>query len=314
MHVLIESVVQSVKVGVIVLDSQQRVVLWNRWMERTARIDAAAMLGCTFADAFPDMVNGRTHAAIREALENNFPSLISQTLNKAPFPLYAGLAMDIAAPRMQQGVQVIPLDVPGESRFCLIQITDVSTAVQREKQLREQSVALKNLTVTDRLTGIPNRRRFDEYLEQEFARARRAVAPLSLCMIDIDFFKPYNDHYGPLQGDRCLSEVAQVLAAVVKRPTDLVARYGGEEFVAIMPDTNPDGALKLAEAMRAAIEALMIEHRHSASAQVVTVSIGVATQVPAQETASAQLVHAADVALYAAKHAGRNRVLAGHSA
>ena len=305
---LIDSVVQSVKVGTVVLDHAQRIVLWNRWMEDKSRMPSSAVIGKLFTDAFPDMINGRTHAAVREALENNFPSLISQTLNKAPFPLFSTSLDMLSASRMQQAVQVIPIDVADLPRHCLIQIIDVSTAVLREKQLREQSATLKNLSYTDGLTGIPNRRRFNEFIELEYARASRCVSPLSLFMIDIDFFKAYNDTYGHQKGDQCLTQVANTLAGALQRPTDLLARYGGEEFVALLPDTDAVGALGLAQAMRAQIEKLAIAHSSSGVAAVVTVSIGVVTKIPERIGDVTRLIHSADLALYEAKRAGRNRI------
>ena len=311
---LIEVVLQSVKVGAVVLDHDQRIVLWNRWMENKGHRPASTVVGQLFSDAFPDMFNGRTHAAIREALDNNFPSLISQTLNKSPFPLYSedtDVGNDI---RMQQAVQVIPIEVAGLPRHCLIQIIDVSTAVLRERQLREQSATLKNLSYTDGLTGIPNRRRFNEFIELEYARARRRVSPLSLFMIDIDSFKSYNDLYGHLQGDQCLTEVAKALADTLQRPTDLLARYGGEEFVALMPDTDAAGAAVLAESMRARVEQLAIPHCSSSAAAFVTVSIGVVTHVPDRNSDESLFLHLADLALYEAKRAGRNRISVDTSA
>ena len=275
---------------------------------KKGHLPASAVVGQLFSDAFPDMLNGRTHAAIREALENNFPSLISQTLNKSPFPLYSAATDAASDMRMQQAVQVIPIEVAGLPRHCLIQIIDVSTAVLRERQLREQSATLKNLSYTDGLTGIPNRRRFNEFIELEYARARRCASPLSLFMIDIDFFKSYNDHYGHPQGDQCLTKVANALAGTLHRPNDLLARYGGEEFVALMPDMDAADAFLLAESMRAQIEKLGIPHCSSGAANFVTVSIGAVTHIPEPNTDESHLIHLGDLALYEAKRAGRNRV------
>ena len=304
---ILESVVRCVKLGAVVVDSNQRLVLWNRWMDERALL-TPIRAGAPFADTFPDMVNGRTHAAIREGLSNNFPSLISQILNKAPFPLYASAFDAESDNRMQQAVQVIPFEVPGMARHCLIQITDVSGMVQREKLLRAQSAVLKTMSYTDGLTGIANRRHFDERLTEQCARARRANGVVSLFVIDIDFFKPYNDSYGHVQGDQCLREVAQILAGVLQRPADLVARYGGEEFAAILPATDHDGAMRMAEVMREAIAACALPHRDSTVAPHVTVIIGVSTRKPDGTDDERLLIEATDLGLHEAKRTGRTRV------
>ena len=304
---ILESVMRSVRLGALVIDADQRLVLWNGWLEQRTRL-TPLQAGTSFVDAFPDMLNGRTHAAVREALANNFPSLISQTLNKAPFPLYDNAADAAQNLRLQQAIQVIPFDVAGRSRYCLVQITDVSKVVMRERLLREQSAVLKTMSYTDGLTGIANRRHFDERLEEECARCRRAGLGLSLFIIDIDFFKPYNDRYGHLQGDQCLREVAQTLAGVLQRPGDLVARYGGEEFAAILPATDHEGAMRMAEMMRQAVQARALEHKDSTVAACVTVSIGVATHLPTGSEDEKTLIEATDLGLYQAKRAGRNQI------
>ncbi|NRR30174.1 diguanylate cyclase [Oxalobacteraceae bacterium] len=179
----------------------------------------------------------------------------------------------------------------------------------RTEELVRSNQKLKALSATDGLTGLANRRSFDEALAREWARAQRHATPLAVAMIDVDFFKLYNDHYGHQAGDDCLRRLAAVLSASVQRATDLAARYGGEEFVFIAPATTLDDALIIAEHIRSALAALMQEHAKSPLGQV-TISIGVAAMVPdAREQASALLL-AADQALYRAKSAGRNRVAA----
>lgn len=306
---LLDSVFNAVRTGIIVFDANQRIVLWNRWVEQYSRRATASVLGKTFAETFPDMVNSRTHVAIREALVNNFASLISQTLNKTPFPLHASAADAATDSRMQQAVHVVPLAIPDVQRHCMVQIGDVSMAVARERKLREMALELESQTLVDGLTGIANRRRFDLHLEDEFRRAKRSNAPLSLIMIDVDYFKNYNDNYGHLRGDECLVRIAEALNSTLHRSRDLVARYGGEEFTVILPDTDADGALQMAESMRAAIEALALEHAHAASAAQVTVSLGVSTLIPEHAGNTGALIHAADRALYQAKRSGRNCVV-----
>jgi diguanylate cyclase (GGDEF)-like protein len=305
---LLSSVIKAVKVGVMVLDANERIVLWNYWMAQHSPYKAEAALGKNFAELFPDMRNGRTHAAIHGALANNFASLISQTLNKAPFPLFASATDAKKGVRMQQAVQVMPIEVAGLPRHCLVQINDVSAAVAREQQLREKSRELESQTFTDGLTGIANRRRFDIHLEDEFRRAVRDKAPISLIMLDVDFFKNYNDNYGHRLGDDVLTQVASGLAAVINRSGDLLARYGGEEFSVVLPNTDSEGAVNIAEAMRAKVESLALPHAYSGGAKHITVSLGVTTLYPDLDADVSILLDTADRALYKAKHSGRNCV------
>ena len=178
-----------------------------------------------------------------------------------------------------------------------------------EEQLKIKTDMLEKLSMQDGLTHIPNRRHFDERAHLEWKRSTRTGLPLALVMMDIDQFKPYNDHYGHGAGDDCLRQVAQALMQCCDRPLDLVARYGGEEFVALLPETDHDGARHLAEQMRLAIERLAIPHAYSSVATVVTLSVGVAIHGPDRvKTDLAQLQKCADQALYEAKRQGRNRV------
>jgi diguanylate cyclase (GGDEF)-like protein len=167
---------------------------------------------------------------------------------------------------------------------------------------------LRDLSQRDGLTGLANRRYLDESLDREWKQALREKSPLSILMCDIDYFKNFNDTYGHQQGDNCLRAVARVLEQGLHRPLDVAARYGGEEFVLVIPDTPLAGALVVAESVRRALEALAIPHIASAAAPVVTISIGVASVVPSPDGSAAQIVSAADQALYRAKGAGRNRV------
>lgn len=310
---LLEGVLKAVRAGIIVFDADQRIVLWNHWMEQHSMLSGDAIAGRTFAEVFPDMVNGRTHVAIRAALKDNFASLLSQTLNKAPFPLYVNPANAGNDVRMQQAVHIMPLEVAALPRHCLVQITDVSMAVARERKLREQTIELQLQTLADGLTGIANRRRFDLHLDDEFRRAKRNGSPISLIMIDVDYFKNYNDNYGHQRGDDCLASIAAALSHLLHRSRDLVARYGGEEFAVILPDTNEEGALQIAEAMRVEVDALKVEHAYSGIGKAVTISLGVSTLTPDHAAQTASLIHAADRALYQAKHSGRNCVVVGHT-
>ena len=185
--------------------------------------------------------------------------------------------------------------------------TIVRARVKTHLTLKLQNDYLRNLAGVDGLTGIANRRTFDERLASDWRQACRNNTPVSLLLIDIDCFKNYNDHCGHQAGDDCLKQVAGALAAVVGRPHDLVARYGGEEFVCLLPDTLAEGALMIAQKMQAQVAQLQIAHPASTVSQYVTLSIGITTQRPSPHADCRVLLHAADAQLYQAKRAGRNR-------
>ena len=177
-----------------------------------------------------------------------------------------------------------------------------------ETESERRHNATKRLSETDPLTGLANRRRFDTVFADEWSRGYRSRQPLAIVMLDIDYFKLYNDHYGHQAGDECLRAVAQVLQTSARRAGDLVARYGGEEFVVVAADADVSTARELAETMRRSVERLAMPHEVSDAARVVTVSLGIAVVVPSEHTQAARLLHLADDALYRAKKDGRNRV------
>ena len=176
-----------------------------------------------------------------------------------------------------------------------------------QKELEAKNVELQRLSSIDGLTGIPNRRSFDEYISKEWRRAVREETCLALLLIDIDFFKKYNDGYGHQGGDDCLQKVARALADTLRRPSDMVARYGGEEFTVVLPSTDLDGAMVIAEELRLAVEKLALKHEFSDVAGIVSISLGAAGIPPQCGDDCASLIALADGALYDAKEAGRNR-------
>lgn len=186
------------------------------------------------------------------------------------------------------------------------QARETAEAVSRELETANRKLA--QLSVTDALTGIPNRRRFHEVIESEWRRAQRNRESIAVMMIDVDFFKSYNDRYGHQRGDACLTRVAAALHDGLHRAGDFVGRYGGEEFVVILPSTNEETAGLQGQRLCERVRALDIAHETSAAASMVTISIGCAATIPAPNTTPATLIAAADHALYEAKRSGRNRV------
>ena len=192
-----------------------------------------------------------------------------------------------------------------KDRIAFLQATLLDLERQEVQRLNEQ---LAEMALRDVLTGLSNRRRFDQALAQEWDRARRNRSALSLLMVDVDHFKAYNDHYGHPAGDQCLVHLAQAMASAVQRPADVVARYGGEEFVVLLPDTDQAGAVELARKLIEQIDQMALPHVMSSTAPHVTVSVGVATQSPLASMDRQGLVGAADAALYRAKRGGRHAV------
>ncbi|MHC1788596.1 diguanylate cyclase [Solidesulfovibrio sp.] len=190
-----------------------------------------------------------------------------------------------------------------------VSVPIVQARVRTHVELKRRGDLLETLSMRDGLTGIANRRRFDDCLGRAWRQSMRSATPLTLVMADIDCFKAYNDTYGHMAGDECLKAVARALADVLNRPGDLAARFGGEEFVIVLEDTDLVGALHLTEAMRRAVEALGLEHAGSTASDVVTVTLGAACAVPKAASSPEALLCLADRKLYEAKQAGRNRVL-----
>jgi two-component system chemotaxis family response regulator WspR len=182
-----------------------------------------------------------------------------------------------------------------------------------QQQLLDTNLVLQRLMNSDGLTGLSNRRHFDEYLELEWRRALREQSQISLLMIDVDYFKAYNDNFGHLEGDEALRQVATAIRESCSRASDLPARYGGEEFTLVLPKTSPGGARLLAEKLRQTVASLNIAHIAPAPGARLSISIGLATLTPQAGSSSRQLIMEADKGLYSAKNNGRNQVVVGVS-
>jgi diguanylate cyclase (GGDEF)-like protein len=212
-------------------------------------------------------------------------------------------------------IVLLSLALSDKYRLMQIQLEGYSRGLEsmvdeRTHQLETANASLRKLATVDSLTGVSNRRHFEEHLEKEVRRHRRIAMPLSLVMIDIDHFKEFNDRYGHPRGDECLRQVAEAIASVARRPGDLVARYGGEEFAVLLPHTDRDGARAIGEGIRQAVAAL----RLSAAAgpeERVAVSVGLTSRAVDGQGSGEELVEEADRALYEAKRSGRDRMVQG---
>jgi len=184
---------------------------------------------------------------------------------------------------------------------------DISERKKNEEELLRLQKELEALSYKDGLTEVPNRRMFDVTLEREWANARRSGRPLSVVMIDIDYFKEYNDHYGHLAGDECLKRVASIISGAASRPRDFIARFGGEEFVMVLPETNAEAAERIAERCRCLVVNEAMPHARSSADPCLTVSLGVGTIVPTPLDNLKTFIDGVDKLMYRAKQHGRNR-------
>lgn len=290
-----------------VLDELGCVLVWNKACERLTGVAAATLIGT--ADHWKAFYVEKRPCLADLLLQSRFADIQAYYSAFSKFDLSDfGVAIENWC------------DLPGVGRRAYLAIDagpiyDATGAVVAVVETlrdvtaqREAQDALENLAACDGLTGLANRRSFDQALEAESHRSARSGLPLSLLMIDIDAFKLLNDTYGHGGGDACLKSVASTVADSVRRAGDMAARYGGEEFAVILPNTDADGTAVIAERIRRAVEALQIEHRASPIGKTVTISVGGATMAGPDSDARG-LLAAADAALYSAKRAGRNRAV-----
>ncbi|ALM81980.1 sensor domain-containing diguanylate cyclase [Bordetella sp. N] len=220
---------------------------------------------------------------------------------------YRALTKDNGYVWIRDVVHVVRND-QGEAEALIGFMFDITERKKTEEKLLSLQKELEVLSFKDGLTNIANRRRFDSSFELEWERAATEGKPLSILLLDVDFFKQYNDLYGHTQGDECLVDIAQTLSLALDGSRDLVARYGGEEFVVLLPDADAEVALKVAERCQRLLQKKAIVHALSPHGRRVTMSIGAGTLVPGPQSERAAFIKAVDQQLYAAKHNGRNRI------
>jgi len=282
-------------------DRDQRCAFANKAFEVWFGLSPERMIGRTAREVLGDEVYARSEAHIMGALSGK-PQYFEQTLRIAD-----------GSVRQAQTAYIPDIDGDDVRGFFVLgsDVTDLRAAINAASEatakLEEANRRLDELSRTDALLGISNRRDFDERLPAEWARAARARQPLSMLMMDVDYFKAFNDLHGHQAGDDCLRAVAFAVRGVTKRATDLLARYGGEEIVLVLPNTPVDGAAKVATEIHAAVAAASLAHGGSPVDRKVTLSIGLAGVVPDHERTADTLVAMADAALYQAKRSGRNR-------
>lgn len=294
-----------------VLDADCRVIIWNKACERLTGVPAAELIGTrdhwrAFYDAprpcLADLIaQGRTEEI--DKLYADYDHADSEIVSAHGRRAENWCVMPQVGTRLYLAIDAGPIyDESGK----LIAVVETLRDMTLQKEAQTE---LQRLATRDGLTGVANRRSFDDTLQAEWLRGTRDVKPLSLVLVDVDHFKRYNDAFGHQGGDACLKSVAAAMVKSCLRSADLIARYGGEEFAAILPSTTISGALTVAERIRCDITELALPHPGNDNVGTVSVSLGVATVVPDRTIEMKELVEAADRALYAAKRAGRNRAL-----
>jgi diguanylate cyclase (GGDEF)-like protein/PAS domain S-box-containing protein len=298
---------QHLVVPTFVIDPQRRVVIWNHACERLTGVAASEVLGTSLHwQAFYEQQRHCLADLVALERPDKLAELYSQHIVRGEHGMGFAAENWCVMPRLGNHLYLaIDAGPIHDEDGNLIAVVETLRDMTDQKRAE---MALQTLAAKDGLTGLANRRAFDQALQSEWLRAQRSGKPLSLLFADVDHFKLYNDKYGHQSGDECLRAVATIVGAQALRPVDLAARYGGEEFAIILPETDRDDACEVAERIRKAVKALKIAHGAPRAGHHVTLSVGVATQVPALDLAADGLLGQADQALYAAKRLGRNRV------
>lgn len=295
-------------VGIVMVDRRFTVVLWNRFMELNSNVRAEEVLGKDIFDAFPELNRNWLEKKIKSCMILKTPSFSSWRQRPYLFRFKASPMLAGEAEFMYQDVSVFPIrNRDGAVQGACIAIHDATELAESNRlleQAMDQAVDLEESNQRDGLTGLYNRKFFDEQVTQEILRARRYGWLLALAMIDIDHFKSINDNHGHPAGDAVLRTIAARLQGML-RTSDTLCRYGGEEFALILPHISQENSRFLLGRLRKAIEGLVVELEDGTAVQV-TISVGIA-QLEEGATAG-EMVRRADEALYASKQAGRNRV------
>ena len=298
------AIVQSIDVGVVVLDRELRVQVWNTFMENRSGRQPGEVHGRPFFDFFPEVEQAWFRHKVDSVVTLGTPAFT--IWEQRPYLVRFKNYQPITGQEefMYQNTTLLPLRATNSAieHICLI-IYDVTNVATNKQQLQTVNQQLQHLSRTDRLTGLNNRGYWEECLQHEYARHRRYQSMAALVIFDIDHFKRVNDTYGHPAGDKVIQMVAEVIREQI-RDTDYAGRYGGEEFVVLMPDIDSSGALIFAERLRKRIEALLVTYENQTIP--FTISLGVA-DLSLPTDGHKQLIERADQALYASKKGGRNQ-------
>ncbi|MGY8668443.1 diguanylate cyclase [Bradyrhizobium sp. UFLA05-109] len=304
---------QHLVVPTFVIDPKRRVVIWNRACERLTGVAASEVIGTSkHWQAFYETKRHCLADLVALDLPEQLPELYSEYAARGHNGLGFGAENWCMMPKLgNQLYLAIDAGPIHDEAGNLIAVVETLRDLTDQKRAE---MALKELASKDGLTGLSNRRSFDQMLMTEWSRAQRTQLPLSLLFVDVDHFKLFNDLHGHQTGDECLRAVANVVRSHAVRPLDLATRYGGEEFAMILPEMSCEAACALAEQIRCAVMGLGITHGAEGAGEHVTLSIGVASHLPGErDNRPDRLLGAADQALYAAKRLGRNRVISAEA-
>ena len=293
--------------GIAILDSNTRIVTWNRWLRDHSGVGDEAV-GRRFFDVMFD-TSAWLAGAVHDALTNRQYANLSSLRYPAPLPLFKPAPRGCGASRIPHSISVVPL-VTGNAAHCMIFVNAISGQATCDATMFRDAGALNASVYIDELTGLRTRKKLDEYLDSEMRRASRSGSPLSLFLIDIDSLQSYNESCGRAAGDECLRLVAQALMTCLRRHLDLLARYEGDRLAAILPDTGAERARIVCKAMLEAVRALQISHTALGDELVLSASIGFSSTGNDGAISPVALMDQADVALCLAKAAGKGHARA----
>ncbi|MFH1058727.1 MAG: diguanylate cyclase [Pseudomonadota bacterium] len=301
-----EQIIDALSQGLLVLDRDLRVVLWNRWMALHSGLEAGAVVGRVITEVFPDLIKKGFVWKVQQVFKLGNYAFFSQKLHRYLFPLSSAQYLQNRYERMQQNAVVAPLrGKENQVDYVCISVQDYTDTVMYQERLEETTRRLELMSQTDHLTQVANRRHLFDRLSGEINRSLRLGEPLSLAILDVDHFKQVNDNFGHLCGDQVLMDLAHLLRGSLRR-YDLVGRYGGEEFCLVLPNTKLADSLALVDRLRQKVADN--EFSYNDTKMRITLSAGIACTEDQPDVLSAdQLLGQADGALYLAKTRGRNR-------